>query len=122
MKKNIGKLLWKNAKKIMPGGNMFLSKRPEMFLPDLWPSYYQKATGIEITTLDGIKIKDFSYMGIGTCILGYKDEDVNKEVHKAVDRGNISTLNCPSEVELTKLLLNRHYRMRKNWGQKIFGG
>ena len=103
-----GQKLYKEAKKIIPGGTQLLSKRPEMFLPDYWPSYYQKASGIEVTTLDGVKMKDFSYMGIGACILGYKDEDVNKEVHRAVDRGNMSTLNCPSEVELTKLLIELH--------------
>ena len=35
-----GQKLWKRAKDIIPGGNMLLSKRPEMFLPDLWPSYF----------------------------------------------------------------------------------
>lgn len=103
-----GQELYREAKELIPGGTQLLSKRPEMFLPDLWPSYYQKASGIEITTLDGVKMKDFCYMAIGACILGYKDEDVNLQVHRAVDRGNMSTLNCPSEVELTKLLCEIH--------------
>ena len=103
-----GQELYKEAKTIIPGGSQLLSKRPEMFLPNHWPAYYQKASGIEIVTLDGIKMKDFSYMGIGSCILGYKDEDVNRDVHISVDRGNMSTLNCPSEVELTKLLIDLH--------------
>ena len=29
-----GQKLWKKAKKVIPGGNMLLSKRPEMFLPE----------------------------------------------------------------------------------------
>ena len=29
-----GQKLWKKAKKIIPGGNMLLSKRAEMFLPE----------------------------------------------------------------------------------------
>ena len=103
-----GQELYREAKKIIPGGTQLLSKRPEMFLPNHWPTYYQKAHGIEVTTLDGVKMKDFSYMGIGSCVLGYKDEDVNREVHRAVDRGNMCTLNCPSEVELTKLLIELH--------------
>ena len=103
-----GQQLYKEAKKIIPGGTQLLSKRPEMFLPNHWPAYYQKAQGIEVITLDGVKMKDFSYMGIGSCILGYKDEDVNREVHIAVDRGNMCTLNCPSEVALTKLLIELH--------------
>jgi glutamate-1-semialdehyde 2,1-aminomutase len=31
---NSGQKLWKRAKRVIPGGNMLLSKRPEMFLPD----------------------------------------------------------------------------------------
>lgn len=103
-----GQKLYLEAKKIIPGGTQLLSKRPEMFLPNHWPAYYKKANGIEITTLDGVKMKDFAYMGIGSCVLGYRDPDVNREVHKSVDRGNMSTLNCPSEVELTKLLIELH--------------
>ena len=72
-----------------------------MFAPDLWPAYYQKAFGINIVTLDGIKMKDFSYAGIGACILGYKDEDVNIEwkhgilqmkPENMVDEGRISII------------------------------
>ena len=33
-----GQKLYKRAKKIIPGGTMLLSKRPEMFLPEKWPS------------------------------------------------------------------------------------
>ena len=32
---------------------MLLSKRPEMFLPELWPSYYSKARVMQIWDLDG---------------------------------------------------------------------
>ena len=41
------KILYKKAKKIIPGGNMLLSKRPEMFLPDGWPAYFSKTKGCE---------------------------------------------------------------------------
>jgi len=34
-------------KKIIPGGTQLLSKRPEMFLPELWPAYYDKAKGLK---------------------------------------------------------------------------
>ena len=36
--------IYKKAKKIIPGGTMLLSK-PELFLPDNWPSYFKKAKG-----------------------------------------------------------------------------
>lgn len=97
--------LWKEAKKIIPGGSQLLSKRPEMFLPGQWPPYYQKAKGIEITDLDGRKYIDMSLMGVGACVLGYADPDVNNAVKRAIELGSMSTLNSWEEVELAKLLL-----------------
>ena len=100
--------LYVEAKKIIPGGTQLLSKRPEMFLPDLWPAYYSKSSGCRVWDLDDKEYVDMSYMGIGTCILGYADEDVNNAVKDVVDSGNMTTLNAPEEVELAKMLLELH--------------
>ena len=32
---------------------MLLSKRPDMFLPEQWPSYFSKAKGCKVWDLDG---------------------------------------------------------------------
>ena len=40
MVKNKTQLTWEKAKKIIPGGNMLLSKRPEIFLPNKWPASF----------------------------------------------------------------------------------
>jgi len=104
----LGQKLYLKAKKIIPGGTQLLSKRPEMFLPDLWPAYYKKAKGCLVWDLDGKKYIDMSYMGIGSCILGYADEDVNKAVKVAVENGNMCTLNAPEEVNLAELLIKLH--------------
>lgn len=100
--------LYKKAKTIIPGGTQLLSKRPEMFLPDLWPAYYEKAKGCDVWDLDGNKFTDMSYMGIGSCILGYADPDVNRAVISAVKKGSMTTLNSYEEVELAELLLELH--------------
>jgi len=100
--------LYNKAKKIIPGGTQLLSKRPEMFLPNIWPAYYSKAKGCEIWDLDGNKYIDMSYMGIGACILGYADDDVNDAVINVIDKGNMTTLNVPEEVELAELLCEIH--------------
>jgi glutamate-1-semialdehyde 2,1-aminomutase len=102
---NTGQNLYNKAKKIIPGGTMLLSKRPEMFLPDFWPSYFSKAKGFEIWDLDGNKFIDMSIMGIGTNTLGYCHPDVDSAVLKAVQNGNMSTLNCPEEVYLAERLV-----------------
>ena len=100
--------LYEKAKKIIPGGTQLFSKRSEMSLPGLWPAYYDKAKGCEIWDLDGRKYIDMSYMGIGSCILGYADRDVNKAVKDAVDEGSMTTLNCHEEVELANCLCKIH--------------
>ena len=52
---NKGQKLYISAKKIILGGNMLLSKRPEMFLPELWPAYFSKAQGINVWDLNKIR-------------------------------------------------------------------
>lgn len=103
-----GQKLWKHAKEVIPGGNMLLSKRAEMFLPDLWPAYFSKAKGCVVWDLDGNKYVDMSIMGIGTNILGYGDPDVDQEVRRVVADGNMSTFNCPEEVYLLDKLIEMH--------------
>ena len=103
-----GQALWEKAKKIIPGGNQLLSKRSEMFLPNGWPSYYSKSKGVEVWDLDGNKFIDMSIMGVGSCLLGYADPDVNRAVKKAIDNGSMSTLNVPEEVELAEMLCEIH--------------
>jgi glutamate-1-semialdehyde aminotransferase len=108
MKMKKGVELWNRAKKIIPGGTQLLSKRSEQFLPDQWPSYFKKAKGVEIWDLDNNRYVDMSIMGVGACVLGYADDDVDRDVKKAIDLGSMSTLNCPEEVELAELLLKLH--------------
>ena len=105
---NTGQKLWERAKKIIPGGNMLLSKRPEMFLPDQWPSYFSKSKGCKVWDLDGREYIDMSIMGIGTNILGYGNSEVDEAVLQAVKNGNMSTFNCPEEVYLAEELIDIH--------------
>jgi len=103
-----GQKLWKRAKQVIPGGNMLLSKRAEMFLPDQWPAYFSKAKGCKVWDLDGNEFIDMSIMGIGTNTLGYGHPEVDEAVLKTVEAGNMSTLNCPEEVYLAEKLVEIH--------------
>ncbi len=103
-----GQKLWNRAKKVIPGGNMLLSKRPEMFLPNQWPSYYRKAKVCKIWDMDGNEFIDMSIMGIGTNILGYGHPEVDKAVMQTIKSGNMSTLNAPEEVYLAEKLIDMH--------------
>ena len=100
-----GQDLYKKAKSIIPGGTMLLSKRPEMFLPENWPSYFSQAKGCKVWDLDGSELIDMSIMGIGTNSLGYGNDEVDSAVVNAVRNGNMSSLNCPEEVYLAEKLI-----------------
>lgn len=103
-----GQKLWKRAKTVIPGGNMLLSKRAEMFLPEQWPAYFSRAKGCQVWDLDGKRYNDMSIMGIGTNILGYGNDEVDAAVLQTVANGNMSTLNCPEEVYLAEKLVEIH--------------
>ena len=103
-----GPKLYSRAKRLIPGGTQLLSKRPEMFAPDIWPAYYSKAKGCRVWDLDGREFIDMSIMAVGACILGYADDDVDNAVIEAVRNGANSSLNCTEEVVLAEALLDLH--------------
>jgi len=103
-----GQKLYKRAKRVIPGGNMLLSKRPEMFLPEQWPSYFSRSKGCKVWDLDGNKFIDMSIMGIGTNILGFGHPEVDEAVQKTIQAGNMSTFNCSEEVYLSEKLVELH--------------
>lgn len=103
-----GQKLWKRAKQIIPGGNMLLSKRAEMFLPEQWPAYFSRAKGCTVWDLDDKAYTDVSIMGIGTNTLGYGHPEIDAAVAKVVVDGNMSTFNCPEEVYLAEKLIELH--------------
>jgi len=105
MNQGTGQALYEKAKRLIPGGTMLLSKRPEMFLPDHWPAYYSKAKGYKVWDLDGKEFNDMTIMGIGTNTLGYGHDEVDSAVLQTVANGNMSTLNCPEEVWLAEKLI-----------------
>jgi glutamate-1-semialdehyde aminotransferase len=103
-----GEHLYQQAKNIIPGGTQLLSKRPEIFLPEGWPPYFERARGVEVTDLDNRTFVDMSLMGVGACLLGYADPEVDRAVQSAINRGVTSTLNAAEEVELAQELCALH--------------
>lgn len=100
-----GQELYYKAKNLIKGGTILLSKRLEMFLPELWPSYFSKAKGCSVWDFEGNELFDMSIMGIGTNTLGYGNDKVYAAVMDEVKKGNMSTLNWPEEVYLAEKLI-----------------
>jgi len=103
-----GQKLWKRANAIILGGNSLLSKNPNLFLPNKWPTYFSRSKGCKVWDLNNRLYTDMSLMGVGTNILGYCNSEVDKAVKKVVEKGNLTTLNCPEEVFLAEKLLDMH--------------
>jgi glutamate-1-semialdehyde 2,1-aminomutase len=100
--------LYRHAKTIIPAGTQLLSKRPEMIAPDQWPAYFREARGCEVWDMDGRHYWDMSILGIGACLLGFRDPDVTKAVTRRINLGSMSSLNPPEEVELADRLCTIH--------------
>lgn len=85
-----------------------LGKRPEQYLPDNWPAYFERAKGCTVWDLDNRPYVDFTSNGIGTCLLGYADDTVNAAVTDCVARGSMCTLNSPEDYYLAERLCAIH--------------
>ncbi len=109
-----GQKLWIKSQNLISGGNMFFSKNPNNFLPNLWPTYFNKSKKCFVWDISNRKYLDMSLMGVGTNILGYSNPKVDKKVFETIKKGNMSTLNCPEEVEFSEHLLSIN-----PWGNKV---
>jgi glutamate-1-semialdehyde aminotransferase len=100
--------LWNEALLVIPDGNSFLSKNPSRFYKSNWPIYFSRSKGCEVWGINNKKYYDFSSMGVGTNVLGYGVRYIDNKVIKNIKLGNMTSLNCPEEVELAKKLLKIH--------------
>ena len=107
MKIKNGISLYNFAKTIIPGGTTLFSKRSELHLPNKWPAYFSKAKKIYVWGINGEKYLDM-FCAVGTSVLGYSNDQVNKSVSKVIKKGNMTTLSCPEEVSLAQKLINHH--------------
>ena len=107
MKRKNGINLYNYSKTIIPGGTTLFSKRSELHLPNRWPAYFSKAKEMNVWDLKGIKYFDM-FCAVGTSVLGYSNHNVNKSVSNNINKGNMTSLNCPEEVYLSKQIIKHH--------------
>ena len=105
---------WLKALKLIPGGNMLISKRPPNNLIKKYPIYFSKCQGSYIWDSNGKKYLDMFLMGVGTNILGYNNKKINSAVNKVIKMGNISSLNSLEDIKLAKELLKIN-----NWADMV---
>ena len=112
---NKGYKIWQKALSIIPDGNMLLSKRPDNFLPFGWPTYYKNAKGYKITDLQGNSLSDFSYMGVGTNILGYSNSKIDNYVIRKIKSSISTTLNSKEDFILAEKLIE----INSDWAEMV---
>ena len=112
-KKNKGYNLYLKAQKNILGGTMMLSKKPELWLPKFWPTYFKKANKINVWDLNNKKYIDM-ICAVGQSTLGYSYKKIDDIVINSIKNNNMTTLNCPEEVELSSILLKMN-----PWADKI---
>ena len=84
-----------------------LSKNPEIFLNNGWPTYFTKANKFFVWDIDGNKYQDM-VMSPGTNVLGYSNSKIDNKIKLAINHSNMSTLNSVEEVELAEKLIEIH--------------
>ena len=72
------------------------------------PLITAKQKGINIWDLKGKKYLDFTMLGVGSCVFGYSDNDINKVAIEVIKGGPLTTLNPIEEVELAEMLIDIH--------------
>ena len=95
--------LFDRARKLMPGGSQTTSKRPVAFAYGAYPIYVDRSEGSRVTDVDGNTFIDL-VSALGPIVLGYSYPAVNQAVAEQLERGIISGLLFPVEVEAAELV------------------
>jgi glutamate-1-semialdehyde aminotransferase len=96
--------LWEEAEQLIPGGSQTNSKRPRHYAFGQYPIYAARAEGSRIWDVDGNEYLDY-VNGLGPITLGHRFPAVDDAVRAQLERGVISGLLWPLEVEAARSLV-----------------
>jgi glutamate-1-semialdehyde aminotransferase len=107
MKKNLkfknSFAMYDRALEFFPFGTQLFSRRPELGAYGQAPIYFDKAKGAHFWDIDGNEFIDTA-MAFGPISLGYCYEPVDSAVKAQIDKGILSSVNSPLEVEMAEAL------------------
>jgi glutamate-1-semialdehyde 2,1-aminomutase len=109
-----GQLLWSRADRVLPGGQMYLSRSAEMVgRRGVLPGFIGSASGCRITDVDGRSYVDF--MGAnGPNLLGYLHPEVEAAAQQQAQTATSASLFPPAMVDIVETLVDRYPAM--GWG------
>ncbi len=94
---------WERTLEVIPDGVQTMSKMPARHVSPLYPTYIDKGKGCHVWAGDKEYI-DYP-CGLGSVLLGYADDRVNKAVKKQLDNGTIFSLPHKLETVLADKLV-----------------
>ena len=97
--------LWEQAERLIPGGSQTNSKRPMNYSMGRYPIYASRAKGGHIWDVDGNEYVDF-VNALGPISLGYQYPAVDDAIRQQLEKGIISGLLWPLEVEVAQALVS----------------
>jgi len=95
--------LFERGRRLIPGGSQTISKRPGAFAYGAYPIYVRRASGCRVEDIDGNEYIDL-VNALGPIILGYRYPAITQAIISQLERGIISGLLFPVEVEAASLL------------------
>ncbi len=96
--------LWEEAERLIPGGSQTGSKRASAFAFGEYPIFASRAEGSRIWDVDGNEYVDY-VNALGPISLGYCHPAVDEAIREQLQRGIISGLLWPAEVEVARGLV-----------------
>ena len=98
------KLLFSQAKKIIPLASQTFSRSHFFFDKNYFPLFLKKGEGQFVTDIDGNKYLDF-ISALGSVSIGYGIKSINKFIMNNIRHGNCFTLSHPLEFKISKKLI-----------------
>lgn len=97
--------LFEEARRLIPGGSQTINKRPNPAVLGETPIYVERARGCRVWDVDGNEFIDY-VQALGPITLGYCDPAVDAAVREQLDKGMLSGLLYPLEVEVAREIID----------------
>ena len=94
---------WEQTERVIPDGVQTMSKMPARHVAPLYPEYIDRGKGCHVWAGDK-KYIDYP-CGLGSILLGYADDRVNRAVKERIDKGTIFSLPHKLETVLAEKLV-----------------
>ena len=99
-----GTRLWERADKVLPGGNIYISRSARMAGEDVLPGFVRSAEGCRLVDVDGREYIDF-LCGNGPNLLGYRHPEVEAEANRQAALMDLTSFFPERMVEWSERLL-----------------